>query len=157
MSPANAIDMLREDHRQVKVMFDRFEAGDETTRDRVLHDIIHSITTHSRVEETVLYPFIRAEVPDGDKLMDEAEQEHQEARDAIERLSALDAGDPEFEQSFRTLREAVEHHVEEEEQEVFPKVSDVADETKMAELGQRLAQAKAMSSRPPFDSPETGT
>ena len=157
MSPANAIDMLTEDHRQVKAMFQRFQGGETAQRDQLVHDIIHSLNTHNRVEETVLYPFIRAEVPDGDKLMNEAEQEHQEAKDAIAELSALDASDPAFEDAFRRLRESVEHHVEEEEGEVFPKLAQAAGEEGLADLGQKLAQAKAMSTRPAYDSDDSPT
>lgn len=83
--------------------------------------------------------------------MDEAEREHQEAKDAIAALRGLSPDDPAFEDAFRTLREGVEHHVEEEEGEVFPKLSQAADQAKLAELGQRLAQARAM--RPREDRP----
>ncbi len=124
--PANAIDMLTEDHKQVQVMFQEFERSTPDQRDRLVHEIIQSLGTHSRIEEQVLYPFIRAEVPDGDQLMDD---------------------DPSFEEAFHTLREGVEHHVEEEEGQVFPKLAEAADEATLAELGQRMAQARALSPR----------
>jgi hemerythrin superfamily protein len=147
--------MIIEDHRLVQSMFQRFDSGGEAQRDQLVHDIIHSLNTHSRVEETVLYPFIRAEVPDGNAMMDEAEREHQEAKDAMAQLSALEPSDPAFEEAFRTLREAVEHHVQEEEGEVFPKLAQAANEEALAELGQKLAQAKAMSTRPSYGSDDT--
>lgn len=145
--PADAIDMLTEDHKQVRRMFEDFERSTADQRDRLVHEIIHSLLTHSRIEEQVLYPFIRAEVPDGDQLIDEAEREHQEAKDAIDRLRDLNPDDPSFEEAFRTLREGVEHHVEEEEGQVFPKLTQAADEPTLAELGQRLAQARTLSTR----------
>ncbi len=147
MSQANVIDMLTEDHRQVDLMFERCERAGAEGRDRVVHDIIQSLNTHSRVEEDVLYPFIRAEVPDGDELVDEADQEHQEARDALVKLSELSPGDAAFDEAFRTLRDGVRHHVQEEEEDVFPKLAEAADEAKLIELGQRVAQAKALSTR----------
>ncbi|MDP8992509.1 MAG: hemerythrin domain-containing protein [Actinomycetota bacterium] len=147
MSPANAIDMLTEDHKQVSDMFERFERQQGEQRDRVVHEIIQSLNTHSRIEEQVLYPFIRAEVPGGDELMDEAEREHQEAKDAMARVSEMSPDDPEFEDAFRTLRQGVEHHVQEEEGEVFPKLAQATDEAGLAELGQRLAQARTLSTR----------
>ena len=147
MKPVNVIDMLVEDHRQVNNMFSQYEGADAEGRDRLVHEIIQSLTTHTRVEETVLYPFIRAEVPDGDALMDEAEQEHQEAKDAIDKLRALEPDDAEFDDAFQTLRSGMQHHVAEEEAEVFPKVAEAADEAKLMELGQRLAQARTLSTR----------
>jgi iron-sulfur cluster repair protein YtfE (RIC family) len=145
--PQNAIEMLEEDHKQVNGMFGTYEGADAANRDRIVHDIIQSVRTHTRVEETVLYPYIRAEVPGGNEMIDEAEQEHQEAKDAIERLSALSPEDPEFDEAFTTLRDGMQHHVQEEEQEVFPKLAEVADEATLAELGQRMAQARTLSTR----------
>ncbi len=83
--------------------------------------------------------------------MDEAEKEHQEAKDVMATLSGLSPDDPAFEDAFRTLREGLEHHVQEEEREVFPKLTQAADESKLVELGQRMAQARAM--RPRQDRP----
>ena len=149
MSPANAIDMLVEDHKQVNDMFERYERSDREQRDRVVHEIIESLTKHSRIEEQILYPFIRDHVPDGDQLMDEAEREHQEAKDAMSRLSELSPDEAEFDEAFHALKDGVQHHVQEEEGEVFPKLREVADEPTLAQLGQRLGQAKALSTRYP--------
>ncbi len=151
MSPANVIDMLTEDHKQVLTMFEEFERSSTEQRDRLVHEIIQSLTTHTSVEEEVLYPFIRAEVPDGNQLMDEAEREHQEAKDAMEALRDLSPDDPSFEDAFRTLKEGLQHHIEEEEGEVFPKLTQVADEPALVDLGRTVAQARAM--RPRGDRP----
>ncbi len=145
--PANAIDMLTEDHKQVHAMFQEFERSTADQRDRLVHEIIQSLGTHSRIEEQILYPFIRAEVPDGDQLIDEAEREHQEAKDVMARLADISPDDPSFAEAFHTLREGVEHHVEDEEGEVFPKLAEAADQATLAELGQRMAQARALSTR----------
>ncbi len=149
MGQANVIDMLTEEHKQVDAMMDTYDGADVERRDRLVHEIIESLTKHARIEEQVLYPFIRAEVPDGDQLMDEAEREHQEAKDAIAKLSDLSPDDPAFDGAFQALRDGVRHHVEEEETEVFPKLTQAADEAKLVELGSRLAQAKALSTRMP--------
>jgi iron-sulfur cluster repair protein YtfE (RIC family) len=152
MSPVNVIGMLKEEHKEVLTMFGQYDGADGEQRDRIVHEIIESLTKHTRIEEQVLYPFIRAEVPDGDQLMDEAEREHQEAKDAMSRLAALSPGDSDFEDAFDTLREGLQHHVQEEEEEVFPKLAEAADEARLVELGRSLAQAKTLStreSRPP--------
>ena len=149
MSPVNVIGMLKEDHREVITMFGQYDEAEGEQRERIVHELIESLTKHTRIEEQVLYPFIRAEVPDGDQLMDEAEQEHQEVKDAMSRLAGLSAGDPDFEDAFRTLREGLQHHVQEEEDEVFPKLTEVADEATLVELGRSLAQAKSLSTRQP--------
>jgi len=149
MIKTNVISMLTEDHKVVEALMSSYDGADGERRDRLVHEIIESLTKHTRIEEQILYPFIRAEVPDGDELMDEAEQEHQEAKDEIAKLSDLSPDDPAFEEAFQALRDGVRHHVEEEETEVFPKLTEATDEATLVELGARLAQAKALSTRAP--------
>ena len=149
MSQNNVIDMLIEDHKVVDTLFGSYDDATTEARDRLVHEIIESLTKHTRIEQQILYPFIRAEVPGGDQLMDEAEREHQEATEAIERLSALSPDDPAFDDAFQTLRAGVQHHVEEEETDVFPKLQEAADDATLIELGSRLAQAKTLSTRTP--------
>ena len=148
MAQNNVIDMLTEDHKQVNAMFESYDEGaDPERRDRLVHEIIQSLKTHARIEEDVLYPYIRAEVPGGSQLMDEAEQEHQEAKDAIARLSELSPDDAEFNEAFATLKSGVQHHVQEEERDVFPKLAEAAGDAKLIELGQRIAQARTLTMR----------
>jgi hemerythrin superfamily protein len=149
MIKTNVISMLTEDHKVVEALMSSYDGADGERRDRLVHEIIESLTKHTRIEEQILYPFIRAEVPDGDELMDEAEQEHQEAKDEIAKLSDLSPDDPAFDEAFQALRDGVRHHVEEEETEVFPKLTEATDEATLVELGARLAQAKALSTRAP--------
>jgi len=149
MGQVNVIDMLTEDHKVVDTMMNSYDGAGPERRDRLVHEIIESLTTHARIEEQILYPFIRAEVPGGDELMDEAEGEHQEAKDAMAKLSDLSPDDPAFDEAFQTLREGVRHHVEEEETEVFPKLAQAADDEALVELGSRLAQARTLSLRTP--------
>jgi hemerythrin superfamily protein len=149
MARVTVIDMLTEDHKVVDALMTSYDGADGERRDRLVHEIIESLTKHTRIEEQILYPFIRAEVPGGDELMDEAEQEHQEAKDAIAKLSDLSPDDAAFDEAFQELRDGVRHHVEEEETEVFPKLTEATDEATLVELGSRLAQAKALSTRAP--------
>ena len=149
MAHVTVIDMLTEDHKVVEALMSSYDGADGERRDRLVHEIIESLTKHTRIEEQILYPFIRAEVPDGDELVDEAEQEHQEAKDEIAKLSDLSPDDPAFDEAFQALRDGVRHHVEEEETEVFPKLTEATDEATLVELGARLAQVKALSTRAP--------
>ena len=146
--PSNVIDMLKEDHKQVDAMFEQVERTPGGERGRVVEEIAHSLETHARIEEQVLYPFIRSEVPGGAEMMDEAEQEHQEAKDAIAALKGMSPDDPGFDDAFAALRDGVRHHVQEEEGEVFPKLAQAAGEARLVELGRSAAQARTLSLRP---------
>ncbi|MDP8976516.1 MAG: hemerythrin domain-containing protein [Actinomycetota bacterium] len=149
MGQNSVTEMLKEDHKEVNALFQNYEGADAENRDRLVHEIIESLTKHSRVEEQVLYPFIRAEVPEGEQLMDESEREHQEAKEAMARLRELSPTDPAFDDAFQALRDGVQHHVEEEESEVFPKLTQAVGDEALVELGSRLAQAKALSPQTP--------
>ncbi len=149
MGQNSVTEMLEEDHKEVNALFGSYEGADGERRDRLVHEIIESLTKHTRVEEEILYPFIRAEVPEGEQIMDEAEREHQEAKEAMDRLRDLSPTDPAFDDAFQALRDGIQHHIEEEESEVFPKLVQAADDAALVELGSRLAQAKALSPRTP--------
>ena len=149
MGQNSVTEMLMEDHKEVNALFASYEGSEGERRDRLVHEIIESLTKHTRIEEQILYPFIRAEVPDGDQLMDEAEHEHQQAKEAIARLKDLSPDEPAFDEAFQSLRDGVQHHVQEEESEVLPKLTEAADDAALVELGRRLAQAKALSPQTP--------
>jgi iron-sulfur cluster repair protein YtfE (RIC family) len=123
--PANGLELLRDDHRRVKDLLDRFEAlgerGDQRVKERVARQICAELLLHAKLEETILYPLCR-EALDADSKIDEAEVEHEGVETLITKLNAMDADDDQFDATVKVLGEQVEHHVEEEEQELFPMI-----------------------------------
>jgi len=123
--PANGLELLRDDHRRVKDLLDRFEAlgesGDQRVKERVARQICAELLLHAKLEETILYPLCR-EALDADSKIDEAEVEHEGVETLINKLNSMDADDDQFDATVKVLGEQVEHHVEEEEQELFPMI-----------------------------------
>lgn len=122
---SNAITMLTDDHKKVKKLFKDFdklkEKGDAADKEALVAEICAELTVHAEIEEEVFYPAAR-EAIDDDDMMNEAEVEHASAKDLIEQLQLMDSSDPTYDAKVTVLGEYVEHHVEEEEKEMFPKV-----------------------------------
>jgi hemerythrin superfamily protein len=123
----DACDLLDADHRAVKKMFKEFE---ELTQSRarsaaqkkmdLARQICHELTVHAQLEEEIFYPALRAAMKDTD-LLDEAEVEHQSAKDLIAQIEAAMEPDEKFDAKVKVLGEYIDHHVKEERGEIFPK------------------------------------
>ncbi|HEY8609085.1 MAG TPA: hemerythrin domain-containing protein [Noviherbaspirillum sp.] len=114
------LEALKADHATVKQLFERFlNTQDMNVRQEAGPRVIELLEMHAALEETVFYPQVHDVDP---SLVNHSEQEHQEARDLMQQLKGMDVGDPQYEQLMRQLSESVLHHVESEEQQLFPKV-----------------------------------
>jgi len=139
-----ALELLTNDHRNVEDLFSRYEDekdGDEDTRRQLAQKICAELKVHTQVEEELFYPFLREALEDDDMdLVEEAQVEHNGARDLIEQIEAAGEIDAEYNAKVKVLGEYVKHHVNEEENEVFPKLSD--EHEALDELGQEMASRK---------------
>ena len=122
---ANAIDMLIADHKKVDQLFKQFKKIKDNASDseklELVKQICLELTIHTQLEEEIFYPAVRKEIQDED-LMDEALVEHGEAKGIIAQLFELQPGDDLYDARVIVLSENIEHHVEEEQDEMFPKV-----------------------------------
>ena len=141
--PQNAIQLLKADHAEVKALFDQFERlGEDGPRDQkedIVREACAKLTVHATVEEEIFYPAAR-EVPEADALLNEAEVEHGTAKDLIAKLDEMSADDEMFDANFTVLSEYIQHHVKEEEGELFPKVQK--SDLDLDALGEQMAQRK---------------
>jgi len=121
---SSVIDMLREDHKKVKGLFEEFEqAEDATTKKRIVETALTELEVHSKLEEELIYPAIRAEI-DNDELMDEALEEHHVVHGLLGELKKMKPGNERYDAKFTVLAENVRHHIKEEESEMFSKAED---------------------------------
>jgi hypothetical protein len=125
-APVDAIRLLKDDHAEVKQLFDRFEKlGDHASADEregIVREVCAKLTVHATVEEEIFYPAAR-ELPEAEDLLNEAEVEHGTAKDLIAKLDAMESDDEMFDANFTVLSEYIKHHVKEEEGELFPKIA----------------------------------
>ncbi|PTR16213.1 hemerythrin HHE cation binding domain-containing protein [Nitrosospira sp. Nsp2] len=139
----DAIKLLTADHAKVKKMFKEFEKlskkNEEAGKEELAAQICKELTIHAQLEEEIFYPAAR-EAIDDDDLMNEAMVEHNSAKDLIAQIQSMGASDPMFDATVKVLGEYVNHHVEEEQNEIFPKVEKA--KVDLEEIGAEMAQRK---------------
>ena len=140
----DAFALLTADHRTVKGMFKEFEKlskQDDVDEEKaqLVRQICNELTVHAQVEEEIFYPALREAIDDED-LMDEADIEHASAKDLIAQLEGMEPGDDHYDARVTVLGEYVDHHVKEEEGEMFSKARKA--DVDAAELGAQIAERK---------------
>lgn len=140
----DAITLLKQDHRTVERMFERFERTGDST---IAQEICQELRVHTTIEEEIVYPVLRDKV---DRTMaQEAQKEHQEAKQLIGRIERQNGG-TQLRRLVTRLKQAIEQHVEEEETEVFPEMRQKVG-GELTRMGDQLARRKQQltSSRSP--------
>jgi hypothetical protein len=140
-APSDAIALLRADHKTVQDLFQQFEKTRSDDRKRALAEqICTELTIHAQIEEEIFYPAARGAIREED-LLDEAEVEHQSAKDLIAQIESGSPDDELWEAKVKVLGEYINHLVKEEQNEMFPQVKKTKLDLKA--LGEQL-QARKM-------------
>ncbi|TWG81743.1 hemerythrin HHE cation binding domain-containing protein [Cupriavidus gilardii J11] len=135
-----ALSLLLDDHRSVKKLFKSFESAKERSeKEQIAQQACRELTVHAQIEEEIFYPGVRGVHEKLDKMLDEAKVEHQSAKDLIAQIEG-DLGGEMMEAQFTVLAEYVNHHVEEEENEIFKLVID--KDCDLAEMAKQMAARK---------------
>ncbi len=142
--PADALELLRADHGKVLELFEQFkdikDEADDEEKDALVARICGELIVHAAIEEEIFYPETRAAIGEDD-LYDEATVEHSSAKDLIAQLGEMEPGDELYDAKVAVLGEYVRHHIDEEQNEMFPRLRDA--DVDLVDLGERLAQRKA--------------
>ncbi|HEV7148929.1 MAG TPA: hemerythrin domain-containing protein [Pedococcus sp.] len=147
----DAIVVLRNDHKEVRALFREFETK-STTKARkgaIVRKVIQLLTAHTYIENEVMYPAVRELLPDLEQDVLESYEEHHVADVLVAELSVMSPKDERFEAKTTVLIENVRHHMDEEENDWFPKVRDGLSRTQLQELGAELLAAKKKAPRSP--------
>ncbi len=141
----DAIELLTTDHAEVEQMFVQIESLPEgDSRNALVQGVIRELSVHAAIEEQILYPAIRTALPDGETLVQEAIDEHQQVKETLAAIERAD--DPTGrDQLLVQLMSDVRHHVEEEEAELFPKMRASIGASELQVMGGKLAAAKKMA------------
>jgi Hemerythrin HHE cation binding domain len=143
----DACDLLDADHIAVKHLFVDYARlamapdADATVdrRTELAMTICDELTVHAQIEEEIFYPALREALPDAEGLVEEATAEHQEAKQLIADIRAMGQASPAMDSLVAELNVAIEHHVKEERDSLFPKAKSARDLDLLA-LGEQLAQ-----------------
>jgi len=140
----DAFALLTADHKRVRSLFKEFESlkdeGDDDRKAALVETICNELTVHARVEEEIFYPALREAIEDED-LMDEADIEHASAKQLIAQIEQLQVGGDHYDATVTVLSEYIDHHVKEEEGEMFSKARKADIDS--AVLGEEMAVRKA--------------
>ena len=147
----DAIMLLTEDHKKVQKIFKDFEKikdkGDDSAKAELVQTACQELTIHAQVEEEIFYPAVREVIKEED-LIDEAAVEHASVKQLIGELESMQPGDELYDAKFTVLGEYVNHHIKEEQNEIFPKAKKgKLDLVSMAEeIHQRKQALQGMQS-----------
>ncbi len=138
-----ATDLLKEDHRRVDKLFKEVKNTPKGEHPALFKQIKAELDVHAHIEETEFYPVLEAK---GDKelkdITREGLEEHRQAKMFLKELDGMSAGNKQFEAKLKVLMEDIEHHVQEEEDEMFPLVEDQFSETALEKMGAKLEKEK---------------
>ncbi|MFE0748470.1 hemerythrin domain-containing protein [Gordonia sp. NPDC058843] len=149
---SDAIVILRDDHKEIRKLFRDFKSqGDNAikTKGKIVDKIIEALTVHTYIENEVMYPEIRKRVPELTDDILESYEEHHVADVLVVELAALSPDAERFDAKTTVLIENVEHHIEEEEDEWFPKVREALSRKDLREIGEEMLRRREKAPRRP--------
>lgn len=140
----NPIEDIKKDHRKVEDLFNEYEQLGEQAfqhKQEIAHKIINELENHAEMEETICYPkFEELFTKEDDKKIAEALVEHEVVKALLSELKGMSSEDEFFDAKIKVLKENVEHHVKEEEEEVLPKAEEEMSEEDVAEMTELMKE-----------------
>lgn len=142
----DAFNLLKADHRKVEELFEQLESASGQAKMRVFQQIKTELELHTHIEETIFYPALEEPKQTHDLTL-EAYEEHDVVKKLLQELSRARTVSDEWEAKAKVLQENVEHHVEEEEGELFPKASSALGADEIETLGEQMEAEKGRKQR----------
>jgi hemerythrin superfamily protein len=150
----DAIVVLKEDHKNVKRLFKRFQGAQDGPADikaEIVKEILAELTVHTYLENEVMYPEVRRLLPALENDILESYEEHHVADVLCMELATMDASDEHFDAKVTVLVENVTHHIDEEEHDWFPKVRDGLGRRQLQEIGARMQELRPSAPTTPTE------
>ncbi len=148
----DAIVLLKEDHKRIRKLFKEFQQAGEDAKakkGKLVDQIIEELTVHTYLENEVMYPAVRKALPDLEDDVLESYEEHHVADVLVMELYTMSPDDERFDAKTTVLIESVTHHIEEEEQDWFPKVREGLGRKQLQELGASMLKLREDAPRKP--------
>jgi hemerythrin superfamily protein len=142
---SDAIVLLKADHKEIRRLFREFQQASDRavkTKGKLVQQILRLLTVHTYIENEVMYPRVRALVPQLEQDVLESYEEHHVADVLCAELAAMSPDAERFDAKTTVLIESVTHHIEEEEQDWFPKVRASLGRKQLQDIGAELEQAR---------------
>jgi hemerythrin-like domain-containing protein len=140
----DAFELLEKDHRKVESIFAQLEPTTERaikTREELFERLKHELDVHTHIEETILYPVLK-QIAETREITFEGYEEHGVAKTLLEEMSAMNVDSEIWTAKLKVLQEAIEHHVEEEEGEMFKEARKELSQEQIDEIGEKMQLRK---------------
>ncbi|MGK5005261.1 hemerythrin domain-containing protein [Janthinobacterium sp. LB2P70] len=140
----DAIELLTQDHQTVKELFEQYEGFSDcslVSKRKLALKICEELSKHAMAEEEIFYPAVREASRSNEDLIDEAIVEHASAKELIAQIVAMAPGEDLYDAKVKVLSEQIDHHVLEEESEIFPRARDA--EIDLQAMSSQIAARKA--------------
>jgi hemerythrin superfamily protein len=142
----NAIALLKADHRMIQALFDKLDKLEGKGRDKakraLVEKLVRELSVHSAIEEEIFYPAVKMRIPGCAEEILKSLEEHGVMKWELYAISSIEPDDDRYDAKLAVLRDSTLHHIEEEENELFPRVKAAFDLTKLNQLGTALERAK---------------
>ena len=142
----DAFNLLKADHRKVEELFSQLESASGQAKMQVFEQIKMELELHTHIEEKIFYPALEKPKQTHDLTL-EAYEEHDVVKKLLREMSKAKSANEEWEAQAKVLQENVEHHVEEEENELFPKAQAALSEEDIETLGEQMEAEKERKQR----------
>jgi hemerythrin superfamily protein len=146
----NVLKLLKKDHSTVQSLFSKFDRTGKSSHEKkseLFEKIRRELQLHSRAEEEIFYPALKALNGDGRRFVSEALKEHKDIDELLTQISRLKPSEKNFDEKVETLIETVDHHIEAEEGEIFRFAEENCSEEQLTELGQQIEDRKRVLDR----------
>jgi hemerythrin superfamily protein len=142
----DALQLLKSQHDEVERAFAEYEslgAGSEERQKELARSVIKHLSIHAAIEEQAFYPTVREAMPELDQEIQHDLEEHRRAKEELAELDGSEPGSKRFDELFRSVTADIRHHVQEEENDLFPKVRQGISEQELADLGNAMQQLQS--------------
>jgi hemerythrin superfamily protein len=129
----NAIELLMQQHKEAKELFRQLEKAEDEEKRELFEELADALAVHSAIEEKHFYPATKSARTE--EFLEEAVEEHLSVKRILADLLERQPSDPQFDAKVAVLKEQVEHHIQEEEGELFPKVKKMLSADQLDDLG----------------------
>lgn len=140
----DAFKLLMQDHKEVRQLFKKIEDSGEgaiKTRQNTFKELARALAVHTKLEERIVYPRL-SQMDELKETVNEGIEEHHVADTLLEEIAKMKPDDEQWIAKVTVLKEVVEHHVQEEEKELFPRATKLLEEDELSDMGETLADEK---------------
>lgn len=138
------LELIKSDHRQIETLISEIQKNDNPQKlYECFNELYNALSLLAEAEKQTFYPAVRRCQEDTKELIDVACKEHNQAKQMLEHLESLSPTSAEFNQKIAELKQVIQHHVQEEESEVFSQVSEYMSQEEREQLGGEFAAVKS--------------